>query len=237
MSELTPFVFPETSGPVRTIMVGDNPWFHGGDVCRELGLGNVSMALSRLGRDEKVDHAISETDTLINTYISESGLYRLIFTSNKESAERFRTWIATDVLPQIRKTGAYAVELSPARQLLASAQHMVDIEDRQIALAREMEKARIEAEATRDEVEVHAAAIINHGARLDSIEQHTGFVTILAWCRQRGIPVDNREAARMGKAASTAYRQRTGLQPKKTGNEKYGYVNMYPEVLLGELFA
>jgi anti-repressor protein len=139
MNELSTYVFPETSGTVRTIMIGDDPWFMGADVCRELELSSVSVALSRLSDDEKVDHAVSSTDTLINIYISESGLYRLVFTSRKEAAERFRTWIASDVLPAIRKTGGYG-KMTPgsfadALQLAADSQREIERQEALLAIA------------------------------------------------------------------------------------------------------
>ena len=46
--------------------------------------------------------------------VSESGLYMLIFRSNKPEAERFRLWVTSEVLPSIRKTGSYSVKDSAA---------------------------------------------------------------------------------------------------------------------------
>jgi prophage antirepressor-like protein len=104
-----PFPF-EGSQLVRAIVDGDGePWFVGADICRVLGLGNPNQALTRLDDDERStliieDGALGGPARII---ISEAGVYRLVFTSRKESAERFKRWLAHDVLPIIRKTGRY----------------------------------------------------------------------------------------------------------------------------------
>jgi prophage antirepressor-like protein len=80
------------------------------DVCEVLGIANARDALQRLDDDEK---GVATTDTLGGKQtlatVYESGLYALIFTSRKEEAKAFRKWVTSEVLPAIRKTGAYAV--------------------------------------------------------------------------------------------------------------------------------
>jgi prophage antirepressor-like protein len=102
-------VFDFEDCAVRTVTGPDgNWWFVGADVCRALTIGNSRDALSRLDEDEK---GVGITDTLGGrqqmTIISEPGLYRLIFTSRVDAAERFKRWLAHDVLPALRKTGRY----------------------------------------------------------------------------------------------------------------------------------
>lgn len=63
--------------------------------------------------------------------MNESGLYELIIRSDKAEAKRFRKWVTSEVLPAIRKTGRYEGKaLSPAEQLLANAQLLVEHERR-----------------------------------------------------------------------------------------------------------
>jgi prophage antirepressor-like protein len=225
-TEVKAFQFGQL-GDVRAVLDSNgNPWFVGADVCLPLDLRTRDV-MSALDEDEKRSDTIAGT---IFDLMSESGVYSTIMRSRKPEAKQFKRWITHEVLPSIRKTGAYAQPMTQCEMLLAAAQRMVDIERHQIALAREAEEAR-------KDIETHSVAISNHGARLDSIEQHTGFLTILAWCRQHGVSVDNAEAGRMGKMASAVYRQRTGLTPKQTKNEKFGYVNTYPEELLDHLFS
>lgn len=95
-------------GSFRIFDKNGEPWFVLADICRELGISNVSDAAARLDDDEK---GIVKTDTLRGTQsmlaINESGLYSLILRSNKPDAKRFKKWVTADVLPSIRKTGAY----------------------------------------------------------------------------------------------------------------------------------
>jgi DNA-damage-inducible protein D len=130
----------------------------------------------------------------------------------------------------IKTREAEIQELSPARKLLAIVQRSVDHEDRLTELAQQAELANREIGKT-------TATVANHEARLDGIEQHTGMVAILAWCRQRGRQITNQEASAMGKLAATTYRNRlNGQEPPRIRNERFGYVNLYPEAMLDDIF-
>ena len=110
---------------IRAIVAADGePWFIGADICRALDLANPNQALSRLDDDERSTLTIAEGAPGVSegapggparVIISEAGVYRLIFTSRKEAAERFKRWLAHDVLPRIRKTGRYEEGGSPSR--------------------------------------------------------------------------------------------------------------------------
>ncbi len=99
-------------------------WFAAIDVCKILEIGNPSQAITRLDSDERqlVDRR-TLTPLITNKIcksnignvlacISEPGLYRLIFTSRKPEAERFKRWVFHEVLPSIRKTGKYELPVS-----------------------------------------------------------------------------------------------------------------------------
>ena len=79
------------------------------DVCRALGLGNSSMAISKLDDDEKSGVIISDPHgrEQVTRFISESGLYALVLGSRKPEAKAFKRWITHEVIPAIRKTGGY----------------------------------------------------------------------------------------------------------------------------------
>lgn len=101
-------VFEFNASPVRTIIRENEPWFVANDVCEILGISNPRDAVARLPDDEK---GVTISDTLgggqeVNI-INEPGVYRLIFRSNKPEAEAFKRWVFHEVLPSIRKTGAY----------------------------------------------------------------------------------------------------------------------------------
>jgi prophage antirepressor-like protein len=115
MSKLTVIPFSFEGENVRVVMRDGEPWFIAADVCEALEIGNVSMACARLDEDEA---GISTIDTRSITgviqeramaIVNESGLYSLTLTSRKPEAKRFKKWITSEVLPSIRKTGAYSI--------------------------------------------------------------------------------------------------------------------------------
>jgi len=106
MSNIIPFNY--NSNQIRIIVKDGEPWFIAKDVCDILEISNSRDAISRLDDDEK-DVAIADTPGGMQsmTVISESGVYALIFTSRKPEAENFKRWIRKEVIPSIRKHGAY----------------------------------------------------------------------------------------------------------------------------------
>lgn len=106
MNELKVFFYGESE--VRTVLKGDNPWWVLKDVCEILEIGNSRDVTARLDDDEK---DVDTIDTLGGmqelTVISESGLYNVILLSRKPEAKKFKRWVTHDVLPAIRRHGAY----------------------------------------------------------------------------------------------------------------------------------
>lgn len=103
---LIPFAFEDHL--VRSVVVNGMPWFVGRDICDALDLAKHDTALARLDDDEKAPHSVGTpggTQTMI--IVSEPGVYRLVFTSRKAEAERFKRWLAHEVLPRLRREGAY----------------------------------------------------------------------------------------------------------------------------------
>ena len=110
MNNLEIFQTPEF-GTVRTVIREDAPWFVAADVCRILGLDQVSRAMDRLDDDEKgsvkVPHPQSLDKTLEMNGVNEPGLYHLVLCSNKPEAKAFKRWITHEVIPDIRRNGGY----------------------------------------------------------------------------------------------------------------------------------
>jgi hypothetical protein len=109
MAEIAVFDFEDAL--VRSVRVEGEPWFVGKDVCRCLGLADHKQALGRLDEDEVMGGGgyivPPSPGASVPSLISEPGVYRLVFTSRSEAAERFKRWLAHEVLPAIRRTGAY----------------------------------------------------------------------------------------------------------------------------------
>ena len=110
MNELISFDSPEF-GKVRSLLLDGEPWFVASDVCRALDIRNSRDAFSRLEDDEK---GVGLTDTPGGkqkvTIVNEPGLYSLIMGSRKPEARAFKHWITHEVIPSIRKHGAYMTD-------------------------------------------------------------------------------------------------------------------------------
>ena len=107
MQRMQIFKNPEF-GEIRTEMVNGEPWFCLSDLCKALEIANAVNVKNRL-----TPKGVRTMDTLTAggkqelLFVNEANLYKTIFQSRKESAERFTDWVTSEVLPTIRKTGSY----------------------------------------------------------------------------------------------------------------------------------
>ena len=101
-------IFNYNGNEVRTIQKDGEPWWVLKDVCGILGISKYRDTASRLDEDERgsvrVDTPGGEQEM---TVVNESGLYNVILRSDKPEAKPFRKWVTSEVLPSIRKHGAY----------------------------------------------------------------------------------------------------------------------------------
>ena len=96
-------------GKIRTLTIDGEPWFVAVDVCRALEIGNPTDAMRRLDADERTLVSIEgASNGLPVNAVNEPGLYTLILGSRKPEAKAFKRWITHEVIPTIRKTGAYS---------------------------------------------------------------------------------------------------------------------------------
>jgi len=104
-------------GDIRTLNVDGEPWFVGKDVATALGYSNPRDALSKHVDSEDKNTVAFRDGNKGNpnqTIVNESGLYSLILGSKLDGAKRFKRWVTSEVLPAIRKTGAYATDSKAA---------------------------------------------------------------------------------------------------------------------------
>ena len=110
MNELQIFENSEF-GSMRTDLINDEPYFMLSDVCRVLEIGNSRQAKSRLNEKGVISNDIlTKGGRQQADFINESNLYKLIFQSRKPQAEKFQHWVTSEVLPTIRKHGAYMTD-------------------------------------------------------------------------------------------------------------------------------
>ena len=99
-------------GNVRIILQDNEPWFVAKDICECLAISKHRDAISRLDTDER---GSLKVDTLGGKQematVNEYGLYNLVLSSRKPEAKEFKRWITHDVLPALRKTGSYSLNI------------------------------------------------------------------------------------------------------------------------------
>ena len=144
MNELQIFNSKEF-GQVRVIEVNNAPYFVGRDVAIALGYKDAVSAIK--AHVDSDDRGVAKCHTLGGmqdlTVINESGVYSLVFGSKLEGAKRFKRWVTSEVLPIIRKHGAYMAEQT-LEQALLSPDFLMKLAGE---LKEEQEKRR-QAEAT-----------------------------------------------------------------------------------------
>lgn len=121
-------------GEIRTVVIDGEPWFVGKDIAEVLGYSNSRKAiLDHVDDEDKMDgvtirDAIGRDQAAV--VINESGVYALIFGSKLASAKRFKHWVTSEVLPQIRKNGSYQKRLTPEEMMRIQLGMVDDHENR-----------------------------------------------------------------------------------------------------------
>jgi len=95
----------EQFGEIRTIQENGKLWFVASDACKALELSNPTMVMSRLDEDERSKFNLGRQGE--TNVVNEYGLYNLVLASRKPEAKQFKRWITHEVIPSIRKHGAY----------------------------------------------------------------------------------------------------------------------------------
>lgn len=122
----------EEFGKIRTVIIDGEPWFCMTDICKALEISNTSQAKTRLNADGVITNEVIDSIGRKQNanFVNEPNMYKLIFQSRKESAERFTDWVTSEVLPAIRKTGSYQKPMTVAEQIQLLAQGNQDHEER-----------------------------------------------------------------------------------------------------------
>lgn len=110
MNELQNFNFE--GNEVRTVLINDEPYFVGKDIADILGYSNTSKAIrDHVDEEDKLTERIvlSGQNREVIT-INESGMYSLVLSSKLPNAKKFKRWVTNEVLPSIRKHGAYMTD-------------------------------------------------------------------------------------------------------------------------------
>lgn len=152
-------IFNYCDNQVRTVEKDGELWFVLKDVCDVLDLSNSRRVAERLDEDEKdVTSSYTPGGTQKMSIINESGLYNVIMLSRKEEAKKFKRWVTHEVLPSIRKHGAY-ITPQTIREYMSKPEHWIELFQ---TLQKEQEKnARLQNKIDRDRPKVVFAEAID----------------------------------------------------------------------------
>lgn len=194
-------IFKYQNRQVRTLQINGEPWFVGKDAAEILGYSKSRNALARHVDEE--DKMVTKCNTPGGaqemTIINESGLYSLVLSSKLPDAKKFKHWITSEVLPQIRKTGKYAPKPLSREELLAKAVLEADtmIKEQKALLeqkTKELEETNNKLEEQKPKVIFAESVVASDSAilvrELAHLIKQNGFEIgekrLYAWMRERG---------------------------------------------------
>lgn len=190
-------IFNYNDKEIRTVKKDGDLWWVLKDVCDVLELSNPTMIAGRLDEDEVTKFDLGGLSGVSNI-INESGLYNVILRSDKPEAKKFKRWVTHEVLPSIRKHGAYMNEQT-LEQALTSPDFL-------IRLAQELKsekeaRQRLEKQAAEDAPKVLFAKMVETaetsiliGDLAKFLKQNginTGQNRLFEWMRGHGYLVKN----------------------------------------------
>lgn len=186
---------------VRTVVRDGEPWFVGKDVAIVLGYGNTKDALlSHIDEEDRAilqrsENATFEIPNRGLTIINESGLYSLIVSSKLPTAKEFKRWVTSEVLPTIRKHGAY-MDMDVIEKALTNPDFIIQM----ATTLKEEKQCRMEAEAkiAADEHKVDFYNAVGSTSATLTIERFAKLVTeklgiqtgrnrMFQWLRKNGF--------------------------------------------------
>ena len=151
-------------GKLRVISKDSESWFVAVDVCAALEIVNPSQALARLDYDEKMTICLNEGHSgqrggaQSMSVVNEPGLYTLILSSRKPEAKAFKRWITHEVIPTLRKDGAY-ISARSVDDFLMNPDLLIKLAEKrkeELAAIKELQESN---NALRDEVEREKATV------------------------------------------------------------------------------
>ena len=171
-------------GDVRIVQIGNEPWFVGKDICDILGYQNGSRDINRHVDEE--DRQNYQNGTFESnrglTIINESGVYALILSSKLPQAKEFKRWVTHEVLPSIRKHGAYLTD-NALEEALTSPDFLI----RLATQLKEEKEARLKAEQKNIEQEKTIEVLKPKADYTDMILKNNSLVTITQIAKDYGM--------------------------------------------------
>ncbi|MED4535592.1 Bro-N domain-containing protein, partial [Heyndrickxia coagulans] len=175
MNSLQVFNFKQNE--VRTVLKDGEPWFVAKDVCDILNHSNSRVAISRLDEDEKGVSKVYTPGGYQNmSVVNEFGLYSLVLTSNLPEAKQFKRWITHEVIPSIRKHGAYMTP-ETLEKTISDPDFLIGL----LANLKEEKAKRVKAEQERNQVIEQQRADLPYTSFGKVVSNSTGAISIGAF--------------------------------------------------------
>lgn len=229
-------------------MMDGQPWLVAADVCRAIGLDQVSRAVSRLKDAQKgVTEITTPGGKQKVTVVNEPGVYRLIGRSNKPEAERFQDWVYEKVLPTIRKTGRYDANLAryKAEELAVieadprvhTMRRLLELTEEQTVQQFRLESVEREQAVLRQDMELvdrkAVAALTTANAVDASYHNRTGYRSCLAHSRHLDLNLNRGQLSAISRKVG-ARCQELGWIAETVDDERFGTIKTYPTAVLEE---
>lgn len=213
MVELTNFSYSGTE--IRTVVKDSGIWFVAKDVC---GVLDISVTqCRRLSDKQKGLHNIQTPGGAQQlAVINESGLYKLIFTSRKPNAEKFTDWVTGEVLPSVRKNGAYMTP-ETIEDVLSNPDVIIDLATR---LKNEQQR--------RKELEVERDTLKPKADRYDEFLDSSGLATLTTVGKQFMNGMTAQQVRKFLQGKGVLYkRQVDGIYPPRDGFKRYFRISSF----------
>ena len=204
MNQLQVFNFENQQ--IRTEVINGEPWFVGKDLCDVLGYAKSRNAISmHVDEDDALKQGLTDSMGRMQQaiFINESGMYALVFGSKLETATRFKKWVTSEVLPSIRKHGAYATE-NVLEQAIGNPDFMIGL----LSSLKSEQEARKKAEQTIEvqrpkalvgemlEVSQNSVSVKKLATILKQNGINTGQNRLFDWMRENGYLISRYGSSR-----------------------------------------
>jgi prophage antirepressor-like protein len=244
-------VFDFEENAVRMMVLDGEPWWVANDVCRVVGLSNVSQAVSRLDDDQKDNRILNDVVGREKrmVIVNETGLYELVFRSDKPEAKRFRKWVTKEVLPTIRKVGSFDEGLAkyadnPEYLALLADDRDVRAAEKFLQLTRDQKIQEYKIDAIKAEQasivknlrevdERSLVALTTASAAEKTANGYTGYFATMGYANKLRLNISQPQQSVLGRMMSKYCRENDiHFHEKTLDHSKFGSHNAYPVEVL-----
>ena len=217
----------ENLGEVRVIFIDNEPLFCLSDICRALDLSNPTMVANAIKAEfelPKLELGSFDTGFGVKefTMITEAQLYFVLMRSDKSEAKEFRKWVNTEVLPSIRKTGAYSQKPLTQIEILQSS----------VAILAEQEKKISLLENKTDDLYKEQLKTKHN---INRLLNNDNYMTLIAFMNLNNIKQKGYHLPSLGKKAKKLS-QEQGAFMGAVIDPRYGRINTYSTEILKQIF-